>query len=74
MAYRHYHHHHHHHGHHEGDSGLGCILMLVIGILAMPIVGFYLLVASSDEETKVLGTVLLVIGAIVWIFALANGA
>ena len=69
-----HHHHHHHHGHNESDSGLGCFFMLVLGLLATPLVGLYLLAASPDEDSKVLGMVLLIVGIVVWVFALASGA
>jgi len=62
------HHHHHHHHHHGADTGMGCLVMLVLGLIAMPIVGFFMLF-SGDTESKALGLVLLIVGIIIWVAA-----
>lgn len=49
------------------DSGMGCIVGLLLIIIAMPIVGIYM-IAKGDEEQKVLGIILTIIGAIIWIY------
>ena len=51
----------------SNDSGIGCALVLMLAVFAMPLVGLYLAVAGEEEGQKVLGVVLLVVGIIVWI-------
>ena len=64
MSYRH---HHHHHCHHSGD---GCLIMacilLVLGFIAMPIVGLVMCLSGKEEE-KGMGVFLLIVGIVVWI-------
>lgn len=52
-------------------SGLGIdgtLAMVLIGILALPIVGLGMLL-KGNSENKALGVVLLVVGLIIWAFA-----
>ena len=51
----------------SNDSGIGCALVLMLAVFAMPLVGLYLAVAGEESEQKMLGTVLLLVGIIVWI-------
>ena len=51
----------------SNDSGVGCALVLMLAVFAMPLVGLYLAVAGEEEGQKVLGVVLLIVGIIVWI-------
>lgn len=51
----------------SNDSGIGCALVLILAVFAMPLVGLYLAVAGEEEGQKVLGVVLLIVGIIVWI-------
>lgn len=51
----------------SNDSGIGCALVLMLAVFAMPLVGLYLAVAGEEEGQKVLGVVLLIVGIIVWI-------
>lgn len=53
--------------HHNDDSGLGCLVILLLAIFAMPIVGLYM-VFKGDESQKALGIVLTIIGVILWIY------
>ena len=52
-----------------GDSGGNCLILLILALIAMPLVGLYLIIKSDgDEGTKVIGWILLVIGIIFWIY------
>ena len=68
MAYRH----HRHCNHHEDNSGMGCLVMLVLGILAMPIVGVFML-CGKDETQKTIGAILVIVGLIFWIMMAVQG-
>ena len=69
MSYRHHHHHHCHH-----DSG-GCLIMagilLVLGIIAMPVVGLVMCVSGKEEEQGI-GVFLIIIGIVIWIMMAAS--
>ena len=70
MGYRHYHH--YHHRHRRGgsdDSGMGCLVMILLGMVAMPLVGFYMLFKGEDDGQKAIGAILTIIGIIMWIAA-----
>ena len=57
-------------GCYSGGSGDGIITFLAVvllAIIAMPLVGGYMLVSGKDEGSKLLGGVLLVVGIIVWL-------
>lgn len=51
----------------SNDSGIGCALVLMLAVFAMPLVGLYLAVAGEENEQRMLGVVLLIVGIIVWI-------
>lgn len=51
----------------ENDGAIGCVVILLLAIFAMPIVGIYMM-AKGDETQKGLGLVLTIIGAIIWIY------
>ena len=67
MGYRHYHHHHRRGG--SDDSGLGCLVMIILGMLAMPLVGIYMLISGKDDGQKLIGAILAIVGIIIWIAA-----
>ena len=48
-----------------GDSG--CLALLIIGFIAMPLVGLYLM-SKKDDESRALGLVLLIVGIILWVY------
>ena len=52
------------------DHGsMGCLVFFLIGIVAMPIVGIYLITKKGgDDGTKVLGWILLIVGLILWAY------
>lgn len=56
---------------HDGD-GLGCIVMLVLGLLALPLIGLYLMI-QGDDESKTVGLLLLIVGIIIWIIMACGG-
>ena len=51
----------------QNDGGIGCAIMLLLAVFAMPIVGIYM-IAKGDESQKVIGIVLTIIGIILWIY------
>ena len=52
----------------SNDGGaIGCALMLMLAVFAMPFLGIYLAVAGEDEGQKLLGVALFIVGLIVWI-------
>lgn len=51
----------------ENDGAMGCVVILLLAIFAMPIVGIYM-VAKGDEAQKAIGIVLTIIGIIIWIY------
>ena len=70
MGYRHYHHHHHRHSRGgSDDSGMGCLVMIILGMVAMPLVGLYMLFTGKDDGQKAIGVVLTIVGIIIWIAA-----
>ena len=42
----------------SNDSGMGCLVMLVLAVIAMPLVGLYLAFAGESSEQKFLGVAL----------------
>lgn len=71
MEYKHYHHHHYHRGGQgsSDESGMGCLVMIILGLIAMPLVGLYMMISGKDSSQKTIGTILLIIGIIIWIAA-----
>ena len=49
------------------STGLGCAVMMIVAVVAMPLVGLYLLAAGKEDAQKILGVALLIVGIIVWI-------
>ena len=54
-------------GRKKDDGMMGCLAIVFIGIVAMPLVGVYMLVKGKDEH-KGIGLILTIIGVILWIF------
>ena len=54
-------------GRKKDDGMMGCLAIVFIGIVAMPLVGVYMLVKGKDEQ-KGIGLILTIIGVILWIF------
>lgn len=53
----------------QEDGMMGCLAIVIIGIIAMPLVGAYLTFSkNSTEEKKGLGIVLMILGIIFWIY------
>lgn len=50
----------------SSDSGSGCLVVVVLAIIAMPLVGLYLAFAGESSEQKLLGVALLIVGIIVY--------
>lgn len=57
------------------DSGtLGCLVFAIIGIVALPFVGIYLITTDKgDSRSKAAGWILLVFGLILWAYLASNG-
>mgnify|MGYP003289917185 CR=1 FL=1 len=51
----------------NSDSGIGCAMVLMLAVFAMPLVGLYLAVTGKENEQRILGLALLIVGIIVWI-------
>ena len=45
----------------------GSLAMIILGLVALPIVGLVMMLNSKTEDNKVLGGVLLVVGIVLWI-------
>lgn len=51
----------------RNDSGMGCLIPLITAVLAMPVVGVFLICAGDSEEKKYLGTALLIVSIILYL-------
>ena len=52
-----------------GNDGLGVIVVgLFFIIVAIPFVGLWLMISGKSLATKVIGTILLIVGIIIWTF------
>lgn len=60
------HHNHRHCNHSHGDSGMGCLVMALLGLFALPFVGLYLMTRGNSDD-KVLGIILMIVGVVLWI-------
>lgn len=55
------------------DDGIGCLVLLILAVLAMPLAGLYLILKKAgDDGTKAVGWILLIVGAIIWIYLLVK--
>ena len=50
----------------SNDSGMGCLIILIIAVFAMPVVGIYLICAGESKEQKFLGVALFIVSIIVY--------
>ena len=50
----------------SNDSGMGCLIILIIAVFAMPLVGIYLICAGESSEQKLLGVALFIVSIIVY--------
>ena len=56
-------------GNRNSGGGDGCVGLMILGIVALPLVGLYLLAKKdADIGTRVLGWVLFIVGSIIWIY------
>ena len=71
MEYKHYHHHHYHRGVQgsSADSVIGRLVMIILGLIAMPLVGLYMMISGKESSHKTIGAILLIVGIIIWIAA-----
>lgn len=52
----------------RGGSDIdGSLAMIILGLVALPIVGLVMMLNSKTEDNKILGGVLLVVGIVLWI-------
>ncbi|MBQ6384622.1 MAG: hypothetical protein IJJ38_00430 [Lachnospiraceae bacterium] len=61
-------------GGNRGGGGSGdCLTALILGMIAMPIVGLCLILKrDGDPVTKVIGCIMLVIGSLIWFNVIIN--
>lgn len=52
----------------SGGDGLDGLVFIILGIIAMPIVGICML-SQQDPDKKALGAILLIIGIVLWVVA-----
>ena len=52
MAYRKYRHHRHHRhsGGNYDDPDMGCVVRIIFALIAMPLVGIYMLIKGKDDD------------------------
>lgn len=50
----------------NNDSGMGCMIVMLLAVFAMPVVAMYLIFAGKSSEQKILGIALLVVSVIVY--------
>lgn len=50
----------------NNDGGAGCLVVLVLAVIAMPVVGLHLAFAGECKEQKILGVALFIVGIIVY--------
>lgn len=50
----------------SNDDGMGCLVILILAVVAMPLVGLYLAFTGERSEQKILGVALLIVGIIVY--------
>lgn len=56
-------------GNRNSGGGDGCVGLMILGIVALPLVGLYLLAKKdADIGTRVLGGVLFIVGSVIWIY------
>ena len=48
---------------------MGCLVMIILGMVAMPLVGLYMLFKGEDDGQKAIGAILTIVGIIIWIAA-----
>lgn len=61
--------HHRNGGRGSDDSATGCLAIVLLALVAMPIVGIYMLLTSEDSDKKTIGAILLIVGIIIWAVA-----
>ena len=54
------------------DQVIGCIAMGLLCLIAMPLVGLYLMSRKGDSTAQAIGVILLVVGIILWIAVAAH--
>lgn len=55
----------------DDANTMGCAIILVGIVFAMPLVGLYLLTRESEED-KGIGAILLVLGIVIWGYVLTH--
>ena len=54
----------------SSDSLPGCIIFLILGAIALPLIGLYYILSGGSDDRKALGWVLFIAGCILWLCAL----
>lgn len=60
-------------GHGGDDSGIGCLVIMTLALIAMPLVRLYLIL-RRDGETKAIGWSFLIVGCIFWLYVMAKSS
>lgn len=58
-----------HGGGSSDESGIGCLVMIILAWIAMPLVGIYMIISEKDSSQKTIGVILLIVGIIIWAVA-----
>lgn len=56
------------------DADYGCLLWMMIGVFAMPLVGLYLISRKNDSSAQAVRWILLIVGIILWIYIGVKGS
>lgn len=51
----------------DNDLAMGCVVYAILFVLLMPLVGIWLL-CMEETGAKIAGTILLIVGIILWIY------
>ena len=56
------------------DAGIGCLAVVILCLIAMPLVGLYLILRrDGNGETKAVGWILMIAGVLILAFLMAMG-
>lgn len=50
----------------DNTSTMGCVTTIILGIIAMPLAGVFLLITGKSAGTKIIGILLLILGIVFW--------
>lgn len=56
----------------NSNSGLGCAMLLLAIVFVMPLAGLYFMAAGENEDDKIIGFILFILGIILWGYVLLH--